>query len=74
MPQPKLQQVHEDLLAGQIWIVEVTGLGVPVLAQLITYLLAKEGELMELLFGLLVEQVELGVVVNLMLLRPLALA
>ena len=72
--QPKLHQVHEDLLAGQMRIVEKAGLGVPVVAQLAAYLLPEEGELMKLLLGLVAEQVELRVVVNLVLLRPLALA
>lgn len=74
MPQPELQQIQEDLLTGYIWIVKIAGLGIPVLAQLGADLLAEDGELIELLLSLVVEQVELGVVVNLMLVRPLALA
>ena len=46
----------------------------PVLAQLVADLLAEDRELMELLLGLVAEQVELGVVVDVVLLRPLARA
>lgn len=72
--QPKLHQIHEDLPAGQIRIVEIAGLGVPVIPQLAAHFLSKKGELMEFLLGLVVEQIELRVVVNLVFLRPLALA
>lgn len=74
VPEPELEQVGEDLLAGQVRVVEEGGLRVPVPAQLAADLLAEERELIELLLCLVAEEVEPGVVVDVMLLRPLALA
>jgi hypothetical protein len=64
-PEPEFEEIEEDLLAGEVGVVEECGLVVPVPAQLGTDPLPEQRELVELLLARPAEEVELGVVVHL---------
>lgn len=69
MAEPQFHQGHEDFATGEEGRVEVIGLLFPFLAELGADPLQEDGELIKFLFAV-IEEIELGVVVNLMLLRP----
>lgn len=67
MAEPKFHQGHKDFPTGEEGRVEIIGLFFPFLAELGADPLEKDGELIKFLLAV-IEEIELGVVVNLMLL------
>lgn len=71
LAQPQLHQSHEYSTGVQEGVVETLCLSLPFCAQLARYFLNEGAKLIELLFcRLAVEQIEVGVVVDLPFLRP----
>lgn len=71
MAKPQLHKSHENLSVGVVRAVEVVGLLLPLLAQLAADLLQEDGELVKLFLALGgIEEIEFGVIKNLVLLRP----
>lgn len=71
MAEPQLHEGHEHLSIGVVGTVEVVSLFLPLLAKLTAHLLEEDGELIKLLLTLGgVEEIEFGVIENLVLLRP----
>lgn len=67
MAQPQFHKGHEDFPTGEEGRVEIVGLLFPFLAEFCADPFEEDGELIKFLLAV-IEEIELGVVVNLMLL------